>query len=465
MNGKFALDYLVKNVTFADVGHKERSVDREMEGDLAFDIERVMSTGCFRKNESGFMLFDGRVYRAFDNVQLRGVISALFKERNVAKKYVMNSIPNIIKHLESSMIIRQYNPSKEIVSFENTVLMLEDMSMYPHDEKYETNIHLDFDYDPRAKCDRFNLYLKETLPNESVQKVLQEFLGLIFIDRSKLSVEAVLYLYGTGSNGKSVISDMITDMLGKDNVSNFEMYDLTESTTADYKIAQANGKLINFCSDMGDKDFSGGKYKAIASGEEVMGRHPAGRPFKATQLPLLAANVNKMPISRDNTRGHYRRSVVVPFRVDFDESTADKGLRGKLKNELSGIFNWVMEGRKRLIEQGGRFTYSEEIEEAGKKAKIESNSSLLFIQDNEYSLKNNGGILIEKVAQDLYDEYKKWCDETGHRHKSRKTFLADLVSEGCEKGDGRKRYTYMLYNIVPPEFEDEEDEKMDNLPF
>ena len=116
----------------------------------------------------------------------------------------------------------------------------------------------------------------------------------MFIDSDELSVATALYLYGTGSNGKSVVEGVIRGMLGDDYCSNYELSQLCNSQSSDYLLADVNGKLLNFAVDMGDKEFSGGRYKALAAREPIMAR-PIGRePIKVKELPLLISNINKI---------------------------------------------------------------------------------------------------------------------------------------------------------------------------
>ena len=51
----------------------------------------------------------------------------------------------------------------------------------------------------------WRMFLDEVLPDKNMQKVLQEFLGSIFVDRRVAKMETMLVLRGSGSNGKSVV--------------------------------------------------------------------------------------------------------------------------------------------------------------------------------------------------------------------------------------------------------------------
>lgn len=73
-------------------------------------------------------------------------------------------------------------------------------------KKYKQTTQLNFDYNPDEHPYYWTeIFLDRVLPDSVSQRVLQEFMGAIFIDRRKVKLEKMLILYGAGSNGKSVI--------------------------------------------------------------------------------------------------------------------------------------------------------------------------------------------------------------------------------------------------------------------
>ena len=59
----------------------------------------------------------------------------------------------------------------------------------------------------------------------------------------------------------------------------------------------------------------------------------------------------------EQNTGMWRRINVIEFPKTFSEDEMDVELTGKLVAELSGIFNWALEGYKRLRNQ--KFIFSE----------------------------------------------------------------------------------------------------------
>ena len=79
----------------------------------------------------------------------------------------------------------------------------------------------------------------------------------------------------------------------------------------------------------------------------------------------------------------FRRFLIVPFKVTIKEEDQDKELSQKIiKSELPGIFNWIMNGLIRILENKS-FTQSNIINKQVDSFKRESNSVLSFIDEED----------------------------------------------------------------------------------
>ena len=135
---------------------------------------------------------------------------------------------------------------------------------------------LQFRYDSKAKAPQFHRYLEEVLPDPESRKVLAEFMGYLFTRGMKL--EKVLFLYGAGRNGKSVLFEIIRAMLGDENITYYSLSNLTDESG--YYRAKLSGKLVNWASDIGDR-LQSNTFKQLASGEPIEARLPVSRSIHA----------------------------------------------------------------------------------------------------------------------------------------------------------------------------------------
>lgn len=439
-------DYLSEAVE-GGVGQHDRKVDKIVEAKMAVALGEQCQRRNFRYGNGYIMAFDGKAYRLMTDKEVECMIVQALEKKAVGMVYTVNSVNVIRKHIERK-VVREYRPRKHLVSFDNLVLNMDDGQTYKHAEDLETNIRIPYDYNPRAKCPVFLKFLHEVLPNEEVVKTLQEFAGALFVDRRKFKIENILFLIGVGQNGKGVFAEALQDTLGAGNYTTFSVDRLVKASDKAGNVAAMNGKVANICPDMSKGDISGGDFKTIVSGEGIQARFQYGRSFIANDLPLIIANVNEMPVTTDHTFGHHRRPLPIPFNVTISNEAKDVELPMKLRNEVSGIFNWVYEGRKRFVEQNGKFTESIEIELAKERIRIESNSALQFLQDKMFSREySDGATELFMTNQEIYRQYETYCRDYGKRNLFESGSISKiLMAEGyvqVRKMNGRG-YTFYV---------------------
>jgi phage/plasmid-associated DNA primase len=212
-----------------------------------------------------------------------------------------------------------------------------------------------------------------------------------------------------------VVFETIMGVLGRENCTNIDLAELTSGSNRDKNIARINGKLLNYCSEVSRKSIASDFAKALISGEPLPARELYGMPFTAYNIPLMMANTNKMPKTSDNTYAYFRRMIIMPFNVTIPEDMQDKNLAYKLKDEYSGILNWILAGRKRIVSNNFRFTKSSLVEQRLTDYIYEDGSITHFLRDSGYARKKDDitdrGIAI--TATELYGEYVRWCEKKG----------------------------------------------------
>lgn len=279
---------------------------------------------------------------------------------------------------------------------------------------------LPFEYNPEVKAPLFESYLKKVLPDKDRQNILSEYLGYIFIKPTTLKLEKTLLLYGTGANGKSVFYEVVRSLLGEQNVSEYSLQSLTNDNG--YYRAMIANKLVNYASEINGR-LEASIFKQLVSGEPVEARLPYGNPFTLTQYAKLIFNCNELPKDVEQTEAYFRRFLIIPFEVTIPESEQDSQLAQKIiGSELSGVFNWVLEGLNRLLKQK-KFTDCEKVKKAREQYERESDSVRQFIHEFGYKPSSNDEILIKF----LYQDYKAFCIEDGFKPVSKTNFIKRLT--------------------------------------
>ncbi|MDD4777520.1 MAG: phage/plasmid primase, P4 family [Fermentimonas sp.] len=332
---------------------------------------------------------------------------------------------------------------KAMINLSNGTFDIEGTNMRlrkPRKEDFLT-YQLKFAYDENARCPMFNDFLDTVLPDKSLQMILAEYIGYLFIKTEDLKLEKVLLLYGSGANGKSVVFEIVYALLGgKSNVSNFSLENLTNANG--YHRAMLAGKLLNYSTEINGK-LNESVFKQLASGEPVDARVPYGDPFTITNYGKMMFNCNALPNTTDHSDAFYRRFQIIPFDVTIPKEKQDKQLARKIINkELPGVLNWVLEGLKRLVQQRG-FTESEQADSVLNDYRVQGDSVALFVDEMGYRPSNESISLT-----DLHNEYSFFCKNRNLIPETRKIFSLRLKNQGIAV----KRKNYGMSVLIEKEF-------------
>lgn len=280
---------------------------------------------------------------------------------------------------------------------------------------------LPFEYSPAAECPLFDKFLLKVLPDQDCRKVLQEFCGSIFC---KINHEKVLMLTGSGSNGKSVFFNVLCALIGKANTLTYSIGMFNH----EYKRAKLADMLINFSSEKGS-DINPEILKSLASQEPQQAREPKGRSYTIYDIPRFIINANELPVITEQTYAFFRRFIIIPFETRITEEEKDVNLADKIiASELPGIFNWILQGLCRIMEQQ-KFTKSEKIDRAIENYKLQSDSVALFVEER-LLIKSTS---LKQAVADLFKDYKNFCVDDGYKPVGKNKFSTRLENKGFER--------------------------------
>ena len=149
---------------------------------------------------------------------------------------------------------------------------------------------------------------------------------------------------------------------------------------------------------------------------------PYGEPFILNDYAKLIFNCNELPIDVEHTNAFFRRFTIINFDVTIPEDKQDKELSTKIiNNELAGVFNWVLDGLERLLNQKN-FSKCDAIDNARLDYESKSDSVKMFLDEEEYKRSIDDYVIVK----DLYQLYKLFCLEDGYRAVGKSKFIARL---------------------------------------
>ncbi|MGN6439084.1 MAG: DNA primase family protein [Agriterribacter sp.] len=262
---------------------------------------------------------------------------------------------------------------------------------------------MSYDYIPGANWDKWQTFLEEVLPEPESRMLLAEYLGQCFLVGTKS--EKVLFLTGSGGNGKGVVFEIIQRLFAH-NVTYYPIENLCNDMRTAAKI---ENKLLNICGDVTGNIKDHARFKTIASNEKLTVEEKYKDPRDITTYAKMIFSTNNTIIT-DNTEGAYRRIILMPFdAVQVTDSTKIINLHERFYDEMPGILNWIIRGLRQYVKHNKVYTRSPKCEAALNKFKIVSDSVGNWVDDYQLSPSETEYAPIK----DAFKVYQRFCDETG----------------------------------------------------
>lgn len=304
----------------------------------------------------------------------------------------------------------------DVIYFRNVVLRL-DQGRHEVVKALKSDFQLTdvgYDYDVDAECPEWDKFLNRVLPHADSQAMLHEFMYYVFVVNQKdlLKLEKCLFLIGVGSNGKSVVMEVLSKLIGGvSNMSSFNIPHLTsELSDGMYARAVFSKKLLNYSSEVStSRRGELSTLKQLISQEGFSARHPYGRPFTANRCGKLMFNANRKPRG-EATVAFFRRLLLLPFDVKISKEEQDKQQHLKIiSSDLPGLMNKVLEAGVRLW-RNKEFTESEGHGRLLAEWQVEMDSVSAFLEDGGYSVSKTNRVAVNKI----FKRYKDWAEEHGY---------------------------------------------------
>jgi putative DNA primase/helicase len=362
---------------------------------LAFQI---LSTNKIIYYGQNFYKFERGCYRLLDENRIsKHVKKILLDEFNSYK------LKEVICCLKADCYVDTVS-NNSFLNVKNGLLNVTTFELIPHSSEIYSTIQLNVNYDPEAECPKWIETLNQIFEGDQTKiQLIQEYFGLSLTTDTKF--EKALFCIGDGANGKSVTLYILQQILGSDNYSAIplEKFDNT------HYLAELFGALANITIETNAKSsVYDSTFKAIISGDVISADAKFKAPIKFRPHCKLIIALNNMPRVDDKTSSFFRRLLILRFPRIFKEEEQNKNLKYDLLEELDGIFNWCLQGYKRLKERG-YFAITDDMQSEVDEYRKENNNVLVFVGDQcfispEYSIPKD----------ELYQSYSSWSKEHGY---------------------------------------------------
>lgn len=317
------------------------------------------------------------------------------------------------RHLEGVPVLpSEMDRAGNAFNVRNCLISLKTGRTAEHDKKYMISKLAPVTYDENAKCPRWDRFIEEiTCGDKSLQLYLQRMIGYCMTAYTK--EQCMFFLYGNGSNGKSVFVDTIAYMLGEyaANCQPETVMMRDRNNTARGDLARLKGARMVVTSEPNDGcRLDEGIVKQMTGGTEnkLTARFLYGREFEFSPEFKIVMSTNYKPVIKGTDNGIWRRVRLIPFTAEFTKENRDPQLTEKLRRELPGILNWAIAGAVGWCKEG--LPPCAIIDEAGQEYRSEMDRVQQFLDDCTTRSESSS-----TQASTLYKCYKAWCSEQGDR--------------------------------------------------
>jgi len=369
-------------------------------------------------NEDNFYQYKDGVYHQISETELASILTSFALVFNKGEVVTANRIRSLIDRLKMETKI-QFNGKMNndgFINLKNGLYDLRKKELLPHTPTVYTNIQQNFYFDANAKAPRFEKFLYEILEDEEkIDYVLNTMCYLLLAD---YSYQKVFIFFGSGRNGKSVLTSVITNLLGSDNVSSVSIHDLANNRFA---LNNLKDKLLNLSSEIGSKDLETEIIKKLSGGDVVTADRKYKNVITFVNTARLIINANELPRFSELNDAILERFVLIRFHKTFRDDQANTNLLEELVEELPGIFNLII-SRIDRIRGGGGVYYP--IPETIKKDRIILLSEISSAAEFMNELREVKHIKLT----DLFNEYERFCASRGYKHLGYKNFKKAIES-------------------------------------
>lgn len=414
---------------------KPQATDRYKHGEIGLGnifADYYREIARFNQERGVWYVFDGLIWRAdigglaVSNLA-KQLADALFlyalriTEENTRDDYIRRVKDLQFRRKRKTMVedardvypltMQDFDRDPYLFNCKNGTLDLRDFSFHKHNPKDYLTMSSPVVYDPEADCPRWKSFISEVMcGDEDTASYLQKALGYSLTGISNL--ECLFLLYGpTSRNGKGTTMETFLRVCGDyGKTSNPEMlstkFNANTSGPSEEIARLAGVRFVNISEPEKNITFNAALVKRMTGNDTLNARFLHENSFDFRPVFKIFINTNYEPNVNDQTLFDSGRLKVIPFKRHFNDDEQDRGLKdffAESKN-LSGIFNWCLEGYKRFKSEG--LEPPEAVKQATDSYKEDSDKIGQFV-DDAIDVQAD----LEDKSSNIYRAYCVWCNE------------------------------------------------------
>ncbi|WP_371656740.1 MULTISPECIES: phage/plasmid primase, P4 family [unclassified Streptomyces] len=302
---------------------------------------------------------------------------------------------------------------------------------------------------------RWHRFLADTFGDSPQGQETVHFLHLLlgYSITGDVGAQVLPFLYGTGANGKSVLLDVMTQILGDYAQAAPPGFLMEKGKFAEHstELTELHGRRMVVCSELKPNDkFNEARVKLLTGGDRIMARRMRQNFFSFAPTHKLWLLGNHRPEVGTGGHAFWRRIRLIPFeRVVPSERKIDNLAKELVTSEGPGILHWLIDGARRYLTTRDPLTGPTSVRLATEAyATTEDHIGRFLAERCTRDTRNSerGDLRVEQGL--LYGAYSAWCSASeGIRPATARAFATRVRTElglaspaDMMKSSGRKYY-------------------------
>lgn len=424
------------------------AIDYRLIAEKFVDDNTEQEVFTYKKHRGSWYHYNGKCYVELSKDDMKADIMDFIMKMSLTDKKLRPSVTvrdNVIACLESSSLgslkscysmpmWRNDGDAAGWMSLNNKIVDIRKLAenvngskhpkkdiMRDHTPDYISTFYVDYPHTSKAKCPLWMQYIESALPSPVTRISLQMMFGLCLVPDT--SYEVFFLLFGKPGSGKSTALNVLKAVVGQKNCCALSP-DKFDEKHSSHKLTEKLVNLVGELPNTGDLIRMEGRIKDVVSGAFI----PVEKKYQdVTESHAIARSIfasNHYPEFSDKTGAILQRMRMICFNEGFrGAETQINNLSGQIiKKELSGVFNWAIEGLAALIKLQ-HFPENPEGLEVKKHEHYKNDNEARFLDECCYV--HSGGFA---NAGELYKHYVEFTVNNGNRAKSKIHFIDRVES-------------------------------------
>lgn len=283
------------------------------------------------------------------------------------------------------------------------------------------------EYDPNATAPRWLQFLEEVFPDAELHRWVWKAVG--YSITGDMGEEVFFVPHNSGRNGKSKFINAISWTLGDYAGTAGTAIVAADGRGGDGKVEKAALVGLRFlrAPEADDRQKMNIRLiKDITGGDPLNARGLYEMPFTFNPTCKLWWPVNDRPSVHEVGPAIWERLYLIPFERYFEPHERDEQLEGKLRAEMSGVLNWLIQGCLLWQREGLKKDVPAKVRAAVNEYRRDEDALADFLEEHTVS-----DMHAMTPHADLFKRYETWAEDAGIKFKrTRKQLAKDLRARG-----------------------------------